>query len=328
MSIGTVSRVMNHAPNVDPDLRRHVLLTGRALGFVPRRAQRCLAIVTGRHSPALPIGYVSVLTTLLWRMLAERDYVVELIDVEHLDAAYHAHVEGIIGVVFDPRFARLCDIPNLPLLTINKPLTELGIHSVCANHFQQAYDATCHLLARGHREIGFLAIEPEEWGSSQRRAGYLQALADVGLTAPEGAIRYSTQQPVYDILTRWVDRGFSAVLNLSEDVALEALHILANVLKLRVGQQIATISLEDLPIYQHLSPPQTTIRQPLEQLAQLAVTEMLDLCDQQRQHRHTRKPARPTPVRQHLLASELIERDSVGPGPHAPLSPGEKGSSS
>ena len=62
------------------------------------------------------------------------------------------------------------------------------------------------------------------------------------------------------------------------------------------------ISLEDLPIYKYLSPPQTTVSQPLSELARLAVTTMLKLCD----------GAEPqiTPLNL-VLQTELIERDSV-----------------
>src|ERR1700733_5164163 len=75
VSVGTVSRVINQHPKVDPVLRRRVQIASRQLGFVPRLQHRCIALVTGRRNPALPpIGFVSVMTTLISQYLAESRY--------------------------------------------------------------------------------------------------------------------------------------------------------------------------------------------------------------------------------------------------------------
>lgn len=305
VSVGTVSRVFNQHPSVAADLRRRVLLASRALRFVPKIPHRCIGVVTGRMSPGLPIGYVSVMTSLISRFLAAHRYAIELIDIENLEIAYQAHIEGVIGIVFDDRITRLQEIPNLPLLTINNPMTGQGVHSVRADHAQQAQLATDYLLKHGHRKIGLLQIESGEWGSRERLRGYREALAAAAVEEDPGCVQYSIEQPVYDILTRWVRRGVTAILNFSEDASLEVLHFLSNILKLRIGRDISTISLEDLPIYQYFTPPQTTVRQPLEDLARLAVERMLNLCEQGRAGHDARELVDVS------LASELIERDSV-----------------
>src|SRR5436309_3037676 len=66
VSVGTVSRVINQHPKVDPLLRRRVQIASRQLGFIPRLQRHCIALVTGRRNPTLPpIGFVSVMTTLI-----------------------------------------------------------------------------------------------------------------------------------------------------------------------------------------------------------------------------------------------------------------------
>jgi DNA-binding LacI/PurR family transcriptional regulator len=100
--------------------------------------------------------------------------------------------------------------------------------------------------------------------------------------------------------------GATALLNFSEDASLQVLHFLSNILKLRIGKDISTISLEDLPIYQYFTPPQTTVHQPMEELARLAVEKMLELCDQTRADRRADAP--PVDL---CLPSALIERESV-----------------
>lgn len=317
VSIGTVSRVLNHHPTVTVELRRRVFAASRALHFVPKVPHRCIGVVTGRHSPALPVGYVSVMTSLISRNLAARRYAIELIDVENIELAYEAHVEGVIGVIFDDRLLDLRGIPNLPLVTINHPMVEQGIHSIRADHYQQAVLATEHLIARGHRRIGLLQIQEDEWGSMERRRAYLDTLRAAGIEEDPSLIQFTLNQPLYDVVTRLVRRGVTALLNFSEDASLEVLHFLSNILKLRPGQDISTISLEDLPFYGYLNPPQTTVSQPLEELARIAVEKMLELCNA-----GERDPAsKPVETLDICLPTTLIERDSVARLEATPSSP-------
>jgi DNA-binding LacI/PurR family transcriptional regulator len=302
VSVATVSRVMNRHESVDPLLRRKVLVSSRVLGFTPKRSLQCLAIVTGRHSPAMPAGYVSVVTSLVSRFAAAKGVLVELIDVDNLDLCYEAHIDAVVGIVFDNRLAELNTVPNLPLVTINHPMADHGIHNICADHYQQGLLATRHLIQRGHRDIGFLAVEPDEWGSSERLRGYADALAEAGIERDPSRAQYSLKTPVYEILTRWKGRGVTGILNFSEDASLETLHILSNVLGLQCGKDISTISLEDIPVYQYLNPPQTTVSQPLEELARLAVETALELAGGQNKAKETVA---------HCLPTEIIERDSV-----------------
>jgi DNA-binding LacI/PurR family transcriptional regulator len=123
-----------------------------------------------------------------------------------------------------------------------------------------------------------------------------------GIEIDPSWIQSTLQQKTYDTLSRWTARGVTAILNFSEDAALEVLHILGNILRLRIGSDISVISLEDLPIYQYLTPPQTTVFQPLAELARLAVKTTLDLCE---------GAISGDQVIDLCLPTQLIERDSV-----------------
>ena len=82
--------------------------------------------------------------------------------------------------------------------------------------------------------------------------------------------------------------------------------------------QRVTISLEDLPIYQYFTPPQTTVHQPLQELARIAVEKMLELCDASKAGTLDPK-APPLDI---CLPSALVQRDSVARlTPVAPATP-------
>ena len=161
---------------------------------------------------------------------------------------------------------------------------------------------TAYLRSRTSTSFRRSTCRPDEWGAAQRIAGFTHAMQNAGITVDPTCIAATTELPVYDTLNRWHRNGITALLNFSEDCALEVIHILSNVLKLKIGKDVSTISLEALPIYQYLSPPQTTIKQPLDDLAQLAVEHITRLCDTDVKHKD---------ITDITLPSQLIQRDSV-----------------
>jgi LacI family transcriptional regulator len=303
VSVGTASRVFNHHPNVDSALRRRVHIASRQLGFVPRVQHPCIALVTGHRDPnVLPMSFVSVMTTFVSQELADSRFAVELIDVDNLDLLYEAQTQGAIGVTFDDRLTEALTIPKLPLITINHPMVKNGIHSVCADHYRQGLLATQHMIERGHRQIGLLVIDPMEWGAAERIRGYTDAYKAAALQADPSWIQSSKGKQAYDILSRWTSRGVTGILSFSQDLSFEVMHVLSNILKLQIGVDISVISLEDVAIYKYLNPPQTTVSQPMAELARVAVATMLDLCAGKKL---------PQKVLNVVLPTELIERDSV-----------------
>ena len=305
VSVGTVSRVMNREESVDPELRRRVLREARKIGFVPRMHSQHLAVLTGRHNPLMPMGYTSIMTGLIERHASRQGYAIDVIEEENLDLVYDCRIEAAIGVVFHDVIEQLKEVPNLPLLTVNHPMRDRGIHSIYTDHHEQGVKATEYLVAHGHRRIAFLADLPDEWGAAERMSGYRGVLAASDVSFDPALVRYSDDGPVYDVLQRWIRNGVTAILNLSEDAVPEVLHILTNVLGLRIGRDISTITLEDLPIYQYFSPPQTVIRQPLEEMARLAVEKSIELAA------NRGESGEDPEVLDLCLHGELVERDSV-----------------
>jgi DNA-binding LacI/PurR family transcriptional regulator len=202
----------------------------------------------------------------------------------------------------------LLEVPRLPVITINHPLVKQGIHSVYTDHFEQGLLATRHLLEHGHRRIAFLADLPDEWGARERLRGVQKAMRDAGVSLPKERICFTGGEPPHDTVCRWVAQKVTALLNFSEDTGPQVLHVLQNVLGLKIGRDISTVTLEDIPFYQYFSPPQTVIRQPLEELASAAVQLAVELVDGFRVG-HAASPA--TATREICLHGELVVRQSV-----------------
>jgi LacI family transcriptional regulator len=243
VSLGTASRVFNGCENVAGDLRKQVWLAARNAGYTPRRRAKCVGILCGRRSPGMAFGYVNVMSSLLMDSFMKRGFSVELIDGDHLEQACQSHLTGIAGIVFDDRLKELARIPNLPVLAVNCDMAAQGISSIFADHFEQGHMAASHLIKSGHKSAGYLAIDLKEQGCAARIAGCRAAFKEHGLPEDAVLVESTLEHKAYDILKRWTGNGVKAVFNFSEDCALETIHILSNVLNLRIGADVSVISI-------------------------------------------------------------------------------------
>ena len=301
VSAATVSRVLNGRDVVGPELRRRVLSVCREMERGPSIKTRSIALIVGRRGLLPRISYVPTMISQIAMALAQEDYCIELIDVEKLDQAYSAHVDGVLAVVFDDRIKALKSIPNLPILTINAPMTEEGFHGVSVDHFNSTYQATRHLIERGHEHILMTEVTDTTWGTQERIRGFRQALEEAGLTFRPSRVCLTLQDSIHDVLPQAIDQGVTALLNFSEDTCFQALHILMNVMRLNIPQDLSVVSLEPVPIMGYMTPQQTAVRTPLEELAHAAVTRLLQAI---------RQPG-PSPAEHLMLQPEFLPRESV-----------------
>lgn len=309
VSPGTVSRVMNGREDVAPEIRREVLEASRRIGFVPRRQHRAIAVVADIPEPLTPLGYAPTMVVLLTRHLNALQFTIELVGMDNLELAHEAHVQGVLSVAPVRGVISRLEMPHLPILSINEPPdNDAGVHSVCTDHFQQGKLATEHLLAHGHRRIAFLESSRENWGSRQRRAGYEAALTEAGVQPEPALAIYAFENPIYDSVARVVRKGTTALLNASEHAGLEVLHLLTNILRLSIPKDISVVTMEHVPVCQYFCPPQTVVRQPVDELARLAAEHLVALASLPRTETGRRKAARPIDI---TLPCELIERESV-----------------
>ncbi len=303
VSLGTVSRVINQKEDVAPELRRRVFLAGRELGFVPRVKTSQIAVITGRVSPFSSVGYVTTLVALLAKYLSHHKYSINLLDVDNLDLVYQSNVQGVIGIVFDERISMLQGFPQLPVLTLNCPLKEHGFHSVSWDHAEQTRLATDHLIDHGHRRIAYLENEPDSWGARNRLAGYRESLAKAGIPYSPELVGYTIGHRLYEVMSRLLQKGVTGLLNFSEDTCLDVIHLLSGIYKIRVPEDLSVVTMENLPVFQYFNPPHTVVVQPFDELARIAVEQMVRLCENPELQNGA-----PVDI---VLPNRLVSRDSV-----------------
>lgn len=316
MSIKTVSRVLNKQPRVSDDARRRVQAAVELLNFRPSAAARSLvghrtfqiALACDNPSPfyvhAMQSGIRDRCLLDGVRMIAqpydhESDRLLD--EIESL-----IDTTGIDGLILTPPASDRQDVLDLlerrgvPFVRV-QPAHEIGRSScVLLDNHGAAEEMTRHLLALGHRRIGFIAGHPGYTASPLRRAGFEAALA--AAQCPLDPLMVRTGQ--YDFLSGAaageallsLDHPPTAIFASNDEMAAGVLNV-AHRRGLAVPGDLSVAGFGDDAVASFVWPPLTTIRQPTRELGFQAADLLL---------------AAPETVERREVDYEMIRRESTG----------------
>jgi len=239
----TVSRVANGEPNVLPATRDKVEQAIALLGYVPNPAARSLA---GGQQCRIALLYANpssaYLSEFLMGSLAQASQIDAQLIVEHCDVAEQPEdlVRRLAGhrvdaVLLPPP---LCDDETL-LAALHKaglPTAQIATgrplpfaHALTISDEGAAFAMTMHLVALGHRRIGFIEGAPDQTASACRRAGYERALTESGLAMqPEhialGNFTYRSGLAATEALLA-IDPRPTAIFASNDDMAAAAIAV-------------------------------------------------------------------------------------------------------
>jgi LacI family transcriptional regulator len=178
-----------------------------------------------------------------------------------------------------------------------------------------------HLLALGHRKIGFVGNRLS-WDMDRRMEVFLSEMAERGLSVPPEAIALGphTAAGGYAAATRLMAANvpLTALLCAADQLAVGVLCALQES-GLRVPHHMSVVGFDDIPLAAYTSPPLTTVRQPVTDLARTAATLLLDSIEgltdpatvNGAKSDAKAPPASPNEVRKVLLMPSLVVRRST-----------------
>jgi len=220
---------------------------------------------------------------------------------------------ALLGVIYATIFTRAVTLPaalaEIPTVLLNcheaGKSAERKHPAVVPAEQQGGYTATAHLIANGHRRIGF--INGEGWieAAGDRMKGYREALADAGIAFDPVLVREGDWQ---------VDSGYAHALSLLDGqnrptalfcandlMALGALDA-ARERKLAVPRELSVVGYDDQDLARYTHPPLTTVLLPNYEMGRWAAESLI-------------AQARGGNVSNAVFKSEcpLVSRDSVAP---------------
>jgi len=321
----TVSRVLNNGTNVRPETRERVRRAVEALGYSVNQQARALASGSGRqimlvhlHNPerepnsyyhaGLELGALRACSSLGF------DLVTRAINP---DGGYRSAFHSILererpaGIIVSPPLS-----DDVELLTEAR---HAGVPIVAVSAGEQARDFVSavgideraggraigeHLISLGHCRLGFVKGPADHRAAALRFDGFVEALrvsgADEKPWHATGDFTFKSGIEAAERLLRQ-QAPVTALACANDDMAAGAMLALHRA-GLEIPAAISVTGFDDTPMSEVVWPPLTTVRQPIQFLAERAVHLLLEAQGREGDH----------PLFE-PVAHELIVRESTAP---------------
>ena len=209
VGVGTVSRVLTGSDHVRESTMRAVLDSIDRLGYRPshaaadlvRGSPRTVALIVAHLTR--PSAVVRVASALA--VLEEQGYDAIVYNVDspaerdrHLEALLPTHrADGILAICLPLSRGQLGQFARAGVAVVSVDAANPGVPQTIVDDMAGGRLATEHLVALGHRRIGFVGDTPYRrppaglgfTSSARRQRGYQQALAAAGIGAEDDLIR-------------------------------------------------------------------------------------------------------------------------------------------
>jgi len=313
----TVSRVVNEAPHVRPEVRDRVLAVIAELGYRPNVAARALATqrthVIGVLAVGLPLFGPANRVFALEHAARQRGYELALaslpdMSLTELHKAVHSLLSrGAEGIILEVPNA-LVDVDpgvfqGVPVASSVGPVPGVQRQSVVlCEDAEIGRLATEHLLDLGHATVWHIA-GPVEWQASrERRAGWSAALSAAHRREPEvlqGDWSARSGYQLGQVLARRDD--VTAVFTANDSQAMGLLRALAEAGR-SVPADVSVVGVDDVPEAEFQMVPLTTLRSDQAAISARVLSELVALIEGREQI--------PLPAG---IPTELVVRASTGP---------------
>ena len=281
VSVSTVSKVVNDAPGISPELRRRVQQAAESLGYL---AQAAAAKSRERRKQVTLVTYyqfvardpASFYADILDGLMAEAEgaglnlstLLIDRADgAERISQMLKDRPDGIIMMGADEEHL-LAPLrgANCPVVILTGQDRQMQFDSVSPAFRAGGYLATKRLLDLGHRKIVHVTHLYRRTIRS-RLEGFRDALEEAGIAydpavhlIDAGDVMFEPHEAERAVLKRWELGGIDATAFFcAADVTAIGVMQALRRMDLRVPQDVSIVAFDDLPIAQLCSPPLTTV---------------------------------------------------------------------
>lgn len=291
VSAMTVSNAVNGRPGLSDETRARVLEVAERIGYVPSASARNL-----KRARTGLIGVITLDLTGQYAQELVRGIADELADEELellISASYHdagrereralflgrGLVDGLILIapVLEDETKRAIRKLRIPVVVIDPREVDPGFSHVLVDNYGGMRSAVEHLLAGGHRNIGFIGGDHDFVSSAERYRAFVDAMNDSGCAVRPEQVRESDFTYA---------GGKRALRSLRETFAPTAVIASSDLIAFGVVDQgresglsipndLSVVGFDDLPQAANSFPGLTTVRQPLHDMGREAVKMVL-----------------------------------------------------
>jgi LacI family transcriptional regulator len=296
----TVSIVLNNAPlaRYIPDTtKKRIERAAKKLGYRPNLFARSLR---NRRSHTVGVmvfdmtdPYCTPILRGIENSLYQASFLPILTDVHNERSRFERYLEMLLDrrvealiVVANWLFVDInvlgdLEKSNIPTAMVGHELEAGSVSSVTVDNEFGALAAIEHLFSLGHRQIAFIRGPKHITDTAPRwkgvrsfaKAHALEIDPELVCDLPESQDPVSSFQAGYDLTQRLLKtkRSFTALMAFDDMTAFGSIRALSAA-GIRVPEQCSVIGFDDIAHSSVLTPPLTTVRQPLLDMGKLAVS--------------------------------------------------------
>jgi LacI family transcriptional regulator len=321
VSLMTVSRVMNNDPKVGAKTRDKITAIAQELNYSPNVAARRLSssksFFIGIVCEYADANYVSkFLVGALKKCRTNGFHIVIDETVGQTAKALSIvndliHVTRVDGLILLPPLADIPEVLNLlkdsntPFVRIAPDIDLQASPYLCMDDYQAAYDITEHLINSGHKRIAHIIGNVNQGVSRLRYQGYLDALRSNRLLMPpeyieQGDFTYKSGLVAAEKLLSLKELP-DAIFASNDEMAAAVISV-AHKKHLEVPEQISVVGFDDTELASTVWQSITTIKQPISDMASLAISLLTEPANNPQDMAST--------IKRHVLPYQLCLRES------------------
>ncbi|MET7395681.1 LacI family DNA-binding transcriptional regulator [Dactylosporangium sp. AC04546] len=317
VSTATVSRVLSGSPSVSPETRSRVNAAAAELGYRVNAAARALrrdrTSTVGIVVPELANPFFTALVEHLEQRVQGLGLSLHLSSSRNDPVLEAERVRSFLAARVEVLVITPCHVElSTPIVDEARGLVPVIQLDQFADGIQTDWVGIAedlgmrlvmeHLAAQGVKRVAYVGARPSDSSSRARHQVALRAAQELGMELPDDAALLGT------FSAEWGRRAASLIASggLPQAVACGADVVALGVLEgfdalgIRVPEDVLVTGFDDIPLSSHPRLSITTIRQPIDEIAQAAAAMIGDIVKRGAEH-----------VAQRIsLPPELVVRDS------------------
>jgi LacI family transcriptional regulator len=312
----TVSRVLNHRPDVDEETRKKILKIIEEFNYSPSYSAKSLS--TGKRNliglivPSLSSFFSLEIIRGVAEGISDTQYELVLYTTGlskyneqiYMRAIRNDLVDGIIVVLpRDQKESYLRSIHEIPIIAVDYSGIDIQYPRITATNAMGAYEGTKYLIDLGHKRIGFITGLMDLGCSQDRLQGFIQAMdeADYDIDKSHIGSGSFTRASGELLAKEWLSRNEkpTAIFASNDEMALGVMDV-AETLGINIPSELSVLGFDDINEARLRRPGLTTIKQPLFEMGNQAAIGIIDLLDGRE-------------IQSKVLETQLVIRESCAP---------------
>ncbi|MBI5960766.1 MAG: LacI family DNA-binding transcriptional regulator [Chloroflexi bacterium] len=311
VSIGTVSRVVNNRDRVHPDTRERVLKAIRELDYHANALARGLAsqetATLGLVIPQVNDPFFFQVVRGVEEAASAANYALLIASQSRLTASEHrylhlfrrGHVDAMVLASIEVHVHEVQEImrQGIPIVLVQLDIGK-NIPTFLADNYSGGRGIAEHLVLEHHyRRVAFITGTNHTPDSRERLRALRDVLEENNLDLPAHYIvqgdylRDSGYQAMQQLLN--LSERPEAVFAANDQMAIDAMMAIRE-RGLRIPEDIAVVGFDDIPMASYVSPPLTTVHQPVYELGWHAAHMALEIINSDQAMIAPRKMLLPT----------------------------------